>query len=269
MPISNFNKIAGLGVKQHLVGYAYVNKGALPCPDSLGDGLSDACSSVEGWLPWQTLGLKPLKDGGATCLRYAVSSGYKGAAPASLIDGDFEVQDENNNLRIDAAVAVIFAPLESLSGQLRGLGSGSNSVCGSTDPAAGKNDRANYLDMINGVNNAAANPTVFIQAGKQNSFNDLSLWISTLDITGSIPSMSCGASEVLIDNVCVAVGTCDVGYSLNAGGECVDDVYGCLVTEAPNNGGQCKNIVCEEGYTANNGGQCIADNNGKDKGKGK
>ncbi len=253
--------------KKSLVGYAYVNKGALPCPDSVGNGLGDACSSVEGWLPWQTLGLKPLRDGAATCLRYAISSAYKGVAPVSLVDGDFEVQDESNSTRVSSAVAVIFAPLESLSGQFRGLGNGVNSVCGSTDSAADKNDRANYLDTISDVNNAEANPTVFIQGDKQTGFNDVSVWLSTLDITGSIPGVSCGVDEVFIGGECVAVQACDDGYSLSGDGECVD-ADGCLVTEAPNNGGQCKNIVCEEGYTANDGGQCIADNNGNGKGKG-
>ena len=245
--------------KDALVGYAYRNEGALPCPDSVGDGLGDSCSTTEGWLPWQTLGVKPLRDGDGVCLRYAVSAAYEGVAPASLVDGDFEIQDVDNNTRGAGIVAVVLAPLEALSGQLRGMGSGSRSVCGSTDSSAQTNDASNYLDAISGVNNAASNPTVFIQADKGNTFNDALIWLSTTDITGSI--LVCGAGHILIDGVCELIQSCDDGYSPNADGECVDS-DGCLVTEAPNNGGVCKNIVCDEGYTANNGGQCIADGNG-------
>jgi len=235
--------------KDVLVGYAYRNEGALPCPDSVGDGLGDSCSTAEGWLPWQTLGIKPLRDGDGECLRYAVSAAYEGVAPASLVDGDFEIQDVDNNTRDAGVVAVVLAPLEALSGQLRGMGSGSSSVCGSTDSSAQKNDATNYLDTISGVNNAASNPTVFIQADKGNAFNDASIWLSTTDITGSILQVACGVGEELVDGECKAI-ICDAGY-------------------APNNGGVCKNIVCDEGYTANQGGQCIADDNGNSGGNGK
>ena len=252
--------------KDALVGYAYRNDGALPCPDSVGDGLGDSCSTAEGWLPWQTLGVKPLRDGGGVCLRYAISAAYGGVAPASLVDGDFEIQDAENNTRGAGLVAVVLAPLEMLSGQLRGMGSGNRSVCGSTDSSAQKNDATNYLDTISGVNNAASNPTVFIQADAGSTFNDVSIWISTTDITGSI--LVCDAGYTLINGACELIQSCDDGYNPNADGECVDS-DGCLVTEAPNNGGVCKNIVCDEGYTANNGGQCIADGNGGGNGSGK
>jgi prepilin-type N-terminal cleavage/methylation domain-containing protein len=52
-----------LDIKEALLGYALIN-GKLPCPDTTGDGLEDAClntnatSSTEGNLPWATLGLK-------------------------------------------------------------------------------------------------------------------------------------------------------------------------------------------------------------------
>ena len=252
--------------KDALVGYAYRNEGALPCPDSVGDGLADSCSTAEGWLPWQALAIKPLRDGDGACLRYAVSAAYEGVAPASLVDGDFEIQDVDNNTRNTGVIAVVLAPLESLPGQLRGMGSGSSSVCGSTDPSAQKNAATNYLDTISGVNNAASNPTVFIQADKGNTFNDVSIWLSTTDITGSI--LVCDAGYTLINGVCELIQSCDDGYSPNADGECVDS-DGCLVTEAPNNGGVCKNIVCDAGYTANDGGQCIADGNGNGGGNGK
>lgn len=52
-------------IKEALYGYAMGN-GALPCPDKNGDGEQDfaspattppSCDDVEGWLPWQTLGV--------------------------------------------------------------------------------------------------------------------------------------------------------------------------------------------------------------------
>lgn len=54
-------------IKEALYGYAMAN-GALPCPDTNGDGSLDvavpattppSCDNVEGWLPFQTLGVAP------------------------------------------------------------------------------------------------------------------------------------------------------------------------------------------------------------------
>lgn len=45
----------------------------LPCPDGAGtEGVSaSSCAvNVQGWLPWKTLGLPPMKDRSGTCLWY-------------------------------------------------------------------------------------------------------------------------------------------------------------------------------------------------------
>jgi hypothetical protein len=45
----------------------------LPCPDAAGvEGVADAsCVGLtQGWLPWRTLGLPPLRDSSGTCLWY-------------------------------------------------------------------------------------------------------------------------------------------------------------------------------------------------------
>ena len=45
----------------------------LPCPDAAGvEGVAGAaCTGLtQGWLPWRTLGLPPLRDGSGTCLWY-------------------------------------------------------------------------------------------------------------------------------------------------------------------------------------------------------
>lgn len=50
-------------IQEALMGYAVVN-GSLPCPDTTGDGVMDACvagstSSYGGNIPWVTLGIQP------------------------------------------------------------------------------------------------------------------------------------------------------------------------------------------------------------------
>jgi hypothetical protein len=45
----------------------------LPCPDAAGvEGIAGAnCAGLtQGWLPWRTLGLPPLRDSSGTCLWY-------------------------------------------------------------------------------------------------------------------------------------------------------------------------------------------------------
>ncbi len=65
LDIKNYNQVRTdlEQIKEALYGYAIVN-GSLPCPDTNGDGISDACSSVfasastAGNLPWVTLGVQ-------------------------------------------------------------------------------------------------------------------------------------------------------------------------------------------------------------------
>ena len=69
-----------LDIKEALLGYVLIN-GKLPCPDSSGDGLEDACAntnttaSTEGNLPWSTLGLKA-KDVWGQPFRYRVNNAF-------------------------------------------------------------------------------------------------------------------------------------------------------------------------------------------------
>jgi type II secretory pathway pseudopilin PulG len=187
--------------------------GYLPCPDTNGDGLSNTpCGSlgesVEGWLPWQTLGSKVLKDGNAICLRYVVSGNYKIAPPSLLVkaptptEGHFVVHDQNNsillgNVAADYALAVVFSPGQVITGQTRGLGAGVATICGSSALGAAVNLATNYLDASSNVDNAngtfvgpgipgssalpTSTPSVFIQAEKQIGFNDELIWVSPQD----------------------------------------------------------------------------------------
>lgn len=188
--------------------------GYLPCPDSNGDGISNApCGnvgeSVEGWLPWQTLGIKPVRDAAFTCLRYAVSGNYK-ISPSSVLSasppsaGHFVIHNSDNTIRVGSdaseyALAVIFSGGATHSGQSRSLGGGSSTECGSSSLSAAKNNASNYLDSLSGVNNAlgthsgasgagsaslpTSNVSVFIQANAQDGFNDLLAWVSPQDFS--------------------------------------------------------------------------------------
>lgn len=217
--ISRENKtnLALAQAKQALIDYALVGLrgvGYLPCPDQNGDGVSDEpCgapgTSVEGWLPWQTLGTGILRDSDHVCLRYVVSGNYKINPPGALAKspptiGHFVLQDANNTVRVGAtpaeyALAVIFAPGLSLAGQNRNTGAGPATACGSNNPGAAINRAGNYLETFNNVNNASgtyagpgipgdialptANPSVFMTAKKQTRFNDVVAWVSPADFS--------------------------------------------------------------------------------------
>lgn len=187
--------------------------GYLPCPDTNGDGLSNTpCGSlgesVEGWLPWQTLGIKVLKDGNAICLRYVVSGNYKIAPPSLLVkaptptEGHFVVHDQNNSILLgstasDYGLAIVFSPNQVVAGQDRGLGGGTATICGSSVGTAAINQAKNYLESLSNVNNAngifsglgvagssplpTPNPSVFIKADRQEGFNDELIWVSPQD----------------------------------------------------------------------------------------
>lgn len=188
--------------------------GYLPCPDTNGDGLSNtpcgaAGDSVEGWLPWQTLGNKTLTDGDAVCLRYAVSGNYKINPPSPLSNapptaGHFVIQDVNNVVLIgvapvDYGLAVIFSPSQVVAGQGRGLGGGLATRCGSSNLGAAINNSNNYLDQLSNIDNARGTyagpgipgnvalptniPSVFIQANRQANFNDGLILVRPQDFT--------------------------------------------------------------------------------------
>lgn len=159
-----------------LVGYAITYaethpgqpQGYLPCPDFDGDGSADTpCAatgeSAIGRLPWRTLGLPPLRDGAGQCLWYAVSGNYKNNPKRTLTsnsDGQFVVETATGSpiagpTSPGRALAIVFAPGELIGSQTRGVSSPVMlTECGSTNPADGISLAANYLETLNGVNNA-------------------------------------------------------------------------------------------------------------------
>ena len=170
-------------------------QGYLLCPDNDGDGTADPpCStkgnSVIGRFPWRTLGLPPLRDGSGECLWYAVSGTYKDNPKdidnllTSDSDGLFIVKNVKDQLiagatDIDRAIAIIFAPGKALEVQNRGVTSGMETECGSTENGTASfdevNDVNNYLDnySYNSVtlNNGTGNDTLsFVESGSSGFF---------------------------------------------------------------------------------------------------
>lgn len=203
--------------KEALINYALLSDrlpgspgiGYLPCPDRTGDGLAnEPCGltgeSAEGWLPWQTLGEKPLYDKNKSCLRYVVSGNYK-INPASVLSklpptqGHFVIHNASNSAIVGTssasyALAVVFAPHKLVAGQNRSIGGGAKTTCGSSSVGAPINAASNLLDTLNNVNNAngtytgpgvpgnnalpTSTASVFMQANTQANFNDALIWIS-------------------------------------------------------------------------------------------
>jgi prepilin-type N-terminal cleavage/methylation domain-containing protein len=67
-------------IKEAVIGFALINS-RLPCPDTSGDGIEDACTSVSassttgGNIPWVTLGVKNIDPWGQS-YRYRVNDAY-------------------------------------------------------------------------------------------------------------------------------------------------------------------------------------------------
>ena len=158
-----------------LVGYAlsyadlHANRlpGFLPCPDIDGDGVADTpCGivgeSAMGRLPWQTLGLPPLRDIAGECLWYAVAGSYKEDPATGLsvdAEGQFLIYDANGTVRlgsvpVDQAIAVVFAPGKVVQSQIRSATPNNRTECGSTRITDGVSRAANYLEDRNGINNS-------------------------------------------------------------------------------------------------------------------
>jgi len=156
----------------------------LPCPDQDGDGLEETpcgTTSVEGWLPWMSLGLAPLRDASGTCLRYFVASAYKqGTATPPLIStlpsAEFTLNSSSGLVASDVA-AVLIAPGNVVAAQSRSVEPGLATECGSTASASERNQADNYMDTIAGINNALAPDFILspLALNETDTFNDVVL----------------------------------------------------------------------------------------------
>ncbi|PCJ36554.1 MAG: hypothetical protein COA75_07165 [Cellvibrionales bacterium] len=154
----------------------------LPCPDQDGDGLAESpcgASSVEGWLPWMSLGLAPLRDASGTCLRYFVAAAYKqGTATPPLVsalpNAEFTLNSRSGLVAADV-VAVLIAPGNVVAGQSRSAAPGNVTECGSTASASKRNQADNYMDTTAGINNALAPDFILspLSLNDTGSFNDV------------------------------------------------------------------------------------------------
>ncbi len=153
--------------RQALTGFAAASQarpGELPCPDVDDDGVADyasrLCVSLTGRLPWRTLGLNDLGDGGGERLWYAVSGNLhaNGNTPIN--------SNTTGQLVLDGRAgfaAVIIAAREVVTGQARN--------------AANRNNPRAYLEG----DNATTGDDRFVSQGAQ-PFNDRLLALSSQDL---------------------------------------------------------------------------------------
>jgi hypothetical protein len=165
--------------KTALIGYAVARggptgiarPGELPCPDTNGDGVAEsACTSAAsllGRLPWKTLGIPQLVDSAGEPLWYALSPAFRPVAtaptPSQRINSDthgtiFVLAADGSTVLTNQAAAVIFAPGAATGAQNRA--------------AAASATASNYLDAIEGTNNAASSAGPFIAGSAAATFND-------------------------------------------------------------------------------------------------
>lgn len=191
--------------KQALIGFAATYRdmnanqvfGYLPCPDTDNNGVINApCGaqdvSVMRRLPWNTLGLPPLRDSAGECLWYAVSGRAKDNPKTDVFNwdtaGQFQIEDADGAVLFaagthDTPLAVIFAPGSVLASQDRTPVAGV-SECG------GNNTAAAYLDGTDTLYSATApasgvSSTLTLATDssiRAGSNNDRAQWITGAEI---------------------------------------------------------------------------------------
>ena len=193
--------------KEALIGYATSvqittpRPGDLPCPDSHLPGTplegtpSTPCNgNALGRLPWKTLGLPDLRDGGGERLWYAVSNRFKNSTRTACTSpgqsgclnsdtsGTITVRNPNGDIINDGTnttgvIALIIAPGNSLTRE-----DGVTQIRNT----ANSNDSKHYLDIGNGEDNASfANATTdgFINGIVRDTFNNIIVNDRILTIT--------------------------------------------------------------------------------------
>lgn len=167
--------------------------GYLPCPDTDGDGESEASCGAAGeasvgLLPYKTLGLSDLRDSAGVCLWYAVSGSFKNNPKASATvmnwdtQGQFSVVDSGGTALVapddvqGGAAAVIFAAGPPLGAQNRTPGTVAPCKIDPTQVAA-------YLD--GGNNTIAGSAPITLTQGlikEATVNNDRLAWITPKEI---------------------------------------------------------------------------------------
>jgi prepilin-type N-terminal cleavage/methylation domain-containing protein len=161
-----------------LVNFAKIN-GRLPLADTNGDGVSDA--GALGWLPFQTLGIKPA-DSNSRQLRYALNSNLGTNLETScrflrsgLVGGPLMVDSDGTATAFQVAAVLI-----------------------SVGPRDADND-GNFLDDVTAGthqgDNTDGNPN-YIRSRPTNTFDDLVVYLDRFTLYGEI----CGNPQVGITN---------------------------------------------------------------------
>ena len=182
----------------------YTGHAFLPCTETQltfnNEGSAEGnCGSTHvnsiGRLPWRSLKSPALRDGEKECLWYAVSGSYKnsGSSAPKMLNADspgqFEIVTQDGTLLAgntpeNRAVGVIFSPGGITGAQNRAPLQG-------TDSCPGNYNAANYLETLNGVNNAFVNSNPdridrFILANKTGTFNDKLVFITQDEVFGKL-----------------------------------------------------------------------------------
>ena len=158
--------------------------GSLPCPDLDGDGVAELfagnqCPNYVGRLPWRTLDLQDLRDSEGERLWYVLSPSHRDHGAAEPINSNTAGQITINGAPPPSTVlAVLIAPGRPL------VRAGAPGVQ-ARDCPGNCNLRANYLDVVGGVDNAAGSTGGAINLAsipETASFNDRLFAIHADDI---------------------------------------------------------------------------------------
>ncbi len=189
-------------------GHPGESPGRLPCPDmtqtlpspaggqaSVAPDCPNAGISAIGRLPWQTLGVPPLRDRAGECLWYAVSGSAKTINPVTPYNwdtlGQFIIRDAGGNVFVGAtphtrALAVLLSPGVTLSGpgQTRPTAGTPPPECGGT---ANLNNYTAYLEGVGAPWPPAANATTTITLADAASMtaganNDTAVWVTPQEV---------------------------------------------------------------------------------------
>lgn len=196
--------------------------GYLPCTSSnnaTNEGGSDggcggaANINASGYFPWASLETGILRDNSGTCLRYIVSGSYKNSPYSGMINEDSEGMLDLVDAAGTKAVALVFAPGEPLTGQVRNFDN--TSLCGNDD------NMANYLEGDGSIDNGVLNGVAdvndsFIHATVNSEsaatpYNDQFLAITRDEIWEPILSRS--DFLVKMENLTQALAMCLASYA--------------------------------------------------------
>lgn len=158
---------------------AYVQPGALPCPDQDNDGDADCLlpltSSMIGRLPWKTLGIADLRDASGEQLWYALSHDFRknqcpGAGCTTINSDTLGQLTLNGSAPATQVVAIVFAPGQAIQGQAR---DGANAL-----------NPSNYLELF-----SLTNPVNYVFTTSvlpSDTFNDRLIAITQAELMAAV-----------------------------------------------------------------------------------